>query len=165
VTRQGIKVDRMASAWLIRRFIDARARLRFVDPRTYRHAKGELRFDMFEAEYTHEGDRCTFEVLVERFSLTERPLRAIAELIHDIDLKDGKFERAQTAGLETMIEGIALGHPGDEARLARASALFDDLFKALERQRGDAPAPPAARHRPGRPGRRAPPGRPTGDAP
>src|SRR5262245_2966748 len=60
VTRQGIHVDRMASAWLIKMFIDPQARFRFVPARGYRPAPGELRFDMYEAEYSHEGDRCTF---------------------------------------------------------------------------------------------------------
>jgi len=64
VTRKGVHVDRMASAWLIRRFIDPGARFKFVPAKGYKPEKGELRFDMFEAEFTHEGDRCTFEVLI-----------------------------------------------------------------------------------------------------
>jgi len=142
VTRRGIHVDRMASAWLIRRFIDPAARLRFVDPRSYRHQPGELRFDMFEAEYTHEGDLCTFEVLLSRFGLTGAPLRAIAEMVHDVDLKDAKFARPETPGFERAIAGIALGHAQDEDRLARASALLDDLHTAFERQRRWTEPPP-----------------------
>src|SRR5262249_61636995 len=88
VTRRGIHVDRMASAWLIRRFIDPAAHFRFVDPRSYRQEVGELRFDMFEAEFTHEGDLCTFAVLLSRFGLSAPALRAIAEMVHDVDLKD-----------------------------------------------------------------------------
>ena len=76
VTRKGIHVDRMASAWLIRRFIDPEARFRFVTARGYQPGKDELRFDMFEAEFTHEGDRCTFEVLLQRLKLTDAALRA-----------------------------------------------------------------------------------------
>ena len=135
VTRRGIHVDRMASAWLVRRFIDPAAQLRFVDPRTHAHQPGELRFDMFEAEYTHEGDLCTFEVLLSRFLLTGSPLRAIAEMVHDVDLKDSKFCRPETPGFERVINGIALGHAQDEERLARASALLDDLYTAFERQK------------------------------
>jgi hypothetical protein len=66
VTRCGIKIDRTASAWLIRRFIDPQARFSFVDPRAYTHRTGEVRFDMFEGEFTHQGEMCTFEVLLER---------------------------------------------------------------------------------------------------
>src|SRR5260370_1167418 len=93
VTRKGIHVDRMASAWLIRRFIDKDARFKFVPGKAYRPEAGELRFDMFEAEFTHEGDRCTFEVLLQRFGLSEPALKQVAEIVHDIDLKDGKFAR------------------------------------------------------------------------
>jgi len=144
VTRLGIHVDRMASAWLIRRFIDPAARFRFVDPRNHRHEPGELRFDMFEAEFTHEGDLCTFEVLLSRFGLTSPALRAIGEMVHDVDLKDSKFARPETPGFERTIAGIALGHAQDEDRLARASALLDDLHTAFERQRRWAETPPKA---------------------
>jgi len=127
VTRRGIKVDRMASAWLIRRFVDPAARFKFVEAKGYVPEPGERRFDMFDAEYTHEGDACTFEVLVRRFGLADPALVPIAEIVHDIDLKDGKFARAEAAGVAMMVDAIAAAHPGDEARLARASALFDDL--------------------------------------
>ena len=144
VTRRGILVDRMASAWLIRRFIDPAARFRFVDPRNHRLEPGELRFDMFEAEFTHEGDLCTFEVLLSRFGLTSPALRSIGEMVHDVDLKDSKFARPETPGFERTIAGIALGHAQDEDRLARASALLDDLHTAFERQRRWAETPPKA---------------------
>src|SRR5207342_2478419 len=90
VTRQGVHIDRIACAWLIRRFIDEQARFKFVLPRNYVPEQNELRFDMFDAEFTHEGDNCSFEVLVERFSIREPGIRALAEIIHDIDLKDSK---------------------------------------------------------------------------
>jgi chromate resistance exported protein len=77
VTRTGIKVDRISSAWLIRRFIDPAARFKFVPAKGYRPAAGELRFDMFQGEYTHEGDRCTFETLLALFGLTDPALRAL----------------------------------------------------------------------------------------
>ncbi len=127
VTRTGIKVDRMASAWLIRRFIDPEARFKFVPAKGYRPESGELRFDMFEAEFTHEGELCTFEVLVRRFGLTDPALREIAEIVHDIDVKDAKYGREEAAGIGQLVAGIAAAHPGDEERLARGSALFEDL--------------------------------------
>src|SRR6266850_8019927 len=108
VTRQGVHIDRIASAWLIRRFIDPEARFKFVAGKGYRPNDGELRFDMFEAEFTHEGDKCTFEVLLERGALKDNALRAIAEIIHDIDLKDDKFGRTEVAGIRTLIEGISV---------------------------------------------------------
>src|SRR6266480_1073403 len=131
VTRSGVHVDRIASAWLIRRFIDPKARFRFVASHDARTAPGELRFDMFEAEYTHEGDRCTFETLVARFGLTDAGLAVIGELVHDIDCKDGKFGRSETAGLERMIAGVVRRHMGDDARLERGAAVLDDLYEAF----------------------------------
>jgi len=131
VTRSGVHVDRIASAWLIRRFIDPKARFRFVAAQDARTAADELRFDMFEAEYTHEGDRCTFETLVARFGLADPGLAVIGELVHDIDCKDGKFGRGETAGLERMIAGIVRRHSGDDARLERGAAVLDDLYEAF----------------------------------
>jgi hypothetical protein len=132
VTRAGIKVDRMASAWLIRRFIDPEARFKFVPAKGYEPRPGELRFDMFEAEFTHEGDLCTFEVLLERFGLREPALRAIAEIVHDVDVKDAKYGREEAPGVGQVVAGIAAAHPEDEARLARGAAVFEDLY-ALHR--------------------------------
>lgn len=134
VTRKGLHIDRMASAWLVRRFIDADAAFKFVPARGYRPEKGEVRFDMFEAEFTHEGDLCTFEVLLHRMKLRDAGLQAIGEIIHDIDLKDTKFGRQEAAGIDRLITGICRGYKNDEARLARGSALFDDLYAALVRK-------------------------------
>lgn len=131
VTRKGIHVDRIASAWLVRRFLDPEARFKFVASKGYVPEPGELRFDMFEAEFTHEGDLCTFEVLVERFGLHDAGLRAVAEIIHDIDLKDAKFARAEKPGVERLVGGIALTQKEDEARLSRGAALFDDLYESF----------------------------------
>jgi hypothetical protein len=144
VTRKGIHVDRMASAWLIRRLIDADAVFKFVEPKGYRPERDELRFDMFEAEYTHEGDCCTFEVLIDRFGLDDPALRPLAEIIHDIDLKDAKFGRPETQGIATLIAGIAMKHRDDHARLARSSAVFEDLHEYFRRKADRATAPAKA---------------------
>lgn len=136
VTRKGIHIDRMASAWLIRRFIDPEARFKFVSAKGYRPEPGELRFDMFEAEFTHEGDQCTFEVLLHRLGMADPALRPIAEMVHDIDLKDSKFGRQETAGIERLIAGIAMAYKNDETRLCRAAAVFDDLYEYFKKHRG-----------------------------
>ncbi|MDB4980392.1 MAG: hypothetical protein JWM82_1144 [Myxococcales bacterium] len=135
VTRKGVHVDRIASAWLIKRFIDHDAKLKFVPSKGYSLQNGELRFDMFEAEYTHEGDSCTFEVLARRFQISDAAVSAIAEVIHDIDVHDGKFGRPETPGVERLINGIALTQPDDEARIALGSQLFDALYEAWRRKR------------------------------
>jgi hypothetical protein len=136
VTRKGIYVDRMASAWLIRRFIDPNARFKFVPAKGYKPMPEEVRFDMFEAEFTHEGDRCTLEVLIERGGLRDPALTRIAEIVHDIDLKDSKFGRQETIGIERLIAGIAMAHKDDEMRLTRGAAVFDDLYEYFKRKRG-----------------------------
>ncbi|MCA0245136.1 MAG: chromate resistance protein [Proteobacteria bacterium] len=131
VTRQGVQIDRIASAWLIRRFIDRRARFKFVPGTGYVALPGELRFDMFEGEFTHRGDRCTFEVLLEEAALDDPALAAIGEIIHDIDLKDGKYGREEAAGIRILIAGIASSHNDDSQRLERGAAVFDDLYRSF----------------------------------
>lgn len=135
VTRRDVHVDRMACAWLIRRFVDPKAKFKFVPGKTYEPRDGEVRFDMFEGEFTHEGDKCSFEVFVERLELEDRALGPLAEIVHDIDLKDEKYRRAETAGIESVIRSIAHSHPSDGARISRASAVLDDLYEYLKRGR------------------------------
>ena len=136
VTRKGVHVDRMASAWLIRTRIDPDARFKFVPGKGYTPEPTELRFDMFEAEFTHEGDLCTFEVLLRRFALAQDPaLASIAEIVHAIDVRDGRGELPERAGVERVINGIAAGQPDDEARLAASAVLFDALAEAFRKRR------------------------------
>jgi hypothetical protein len=135
VTREGVYIDRIASAWLIRRFIDPEAQFKFVSGKGYRPKEGELRFDMFEAEFTHEGDKCTFEVLLERCGLKDAALRAIGEIIHDIDLKDGKFGRTEVAGIRTLMEGIGAATKDDAQRIARGTEVFNDLYEYFRKKR------------------------------
>jgi hypothetical protein len=135
VTRQGVHVDRIACAWLIRRFIDAEAKFKFVVGKTYAPVPGELRFDMFEAEFTHEGDRCSFEVMLERFGLRDAALAAIAELVHDIDLKDAKYEREETTGLAHLVLGLCMSERDDETRTARGGQFFDYFYDYFRRKR------------------------------
>lgn len=136
VTRPGVKIDRMASAWFIRRFVDPKARFRFADPATPKK-DGELRFDMLGGDFTHEEDRCTFETLVGRVGLPDKGVRAIAEIVHDLDLKDGKYGRAEAAGVRMMLDGLMARTENDEERIERALVIFDDLHEALgTRKRG-----------------------------
>src|SRR5215468_5556483 len=125
VTRRGVHVDRIACAWLIQRFIDPDARFKFVAPRGYRPGRGEIRFDMYDAEFTHEGDRCTFEVLLDDAAIKDSALRAIGEVVHDIDLKDGKFGRPEAAGVAHLLAGIAIADRSDERRIERGAQLFE----------------------------------------
>ena len=133
-TRPGVKIDRIASAWFIRRFVDPKARFRFVDPNSPKK-EGELRFDMVGGDFTHEKDRCTLETLIGRVGLPDKGVRAIAEIVHDLDLKDGKFGRAEAAGVRMMVEGLIARTDDDEERIERGLAIFDDLHEALGKAR------------------------------
>ena len=136
VTRRGVKVDRIASAWLIRRFIDPAAKFLFVDPETYRHSDPEIRFDMFEGEFTHQGELCTFEAMLRRLGMAGPALAAVAEVVHDIDLKDGKYQRPETAGIAPLIDGIAVRHADDARRIEDGAILFEALYAQLQSQYG-----------------------------
>jgi hypothetical protein len=125
-TRKDVHVDRIASAWLIRRFIDPKARFVFGEARD-----DAVSFDMYGGDYTHEGERCTFETLLHKFGLeNDRALQGIGEMVHDLDCKDAKFGRAETAGFERMIAGIVQRHASDAARITRGAELLDDLYES-----------------------------------
>jgi hypothetical protein len=133
VTRRNIHIDRLASAWLIKQFIDKHPRFYFV-------AEGEtvkdaIPFDMFGAELTHHGEDCTFETMVKRFGLNDvKGLREIGEIVHDIDLKDDKFQRLEAPGLNAIINGLSEAFPDDRRRLQQANVIFDGLFRLLDKQ-------------------------------
>jgi len=129
-TRRGLHIDRIACAWLIRRFLDSKARFRFIDPQEPARA-GELRFDMPGGDFTHEGDRCTFETLLARAGAGGRALTEVAEIVHDVDLKDGKFGRSEAAGVERLVTGLILETPKDAERLERGLSLFDGLYRSF----------------------------------
>src|SRR5262249_45521998 len=135
VTRKGIHIDRIACAWLIRKFIDEDAAFKFVPARGYTPGPRELRFDMFDAEFTHDGELCSFEVMLRAFALTAPALHAIAEVVHDIDLKDSKFSREETAGFDHLIAGLTWQHAEDAARLEHGMTLFDALYEYFLRRR------------------------------
>lgn len=129
-TRRGVQIDRIASAWLIRRFIDPDAEFRFIDPKEERR-DDELRFDTVGGDFTHEGDGCTFETLVRTLNDPDPALRQVAEIVHDVDIKDGKFGRAAAPGIQQIVLGIVLHSADDEERLRRGFALFDDLYASF----------------------------------
>jgi hypothetical protein len=135
VTRKNVHVDRIACAWLIRRFIDAHAGFAFVPGQGYRSKEGEVTFDMFEGDFTHVGDACTFETLLEAFQIREAGISTLAEIIHDIDVKDGKFGRPEAPGVAALIAGIALAQRDDEARIELGGRMFDALLEFYRRKR------------------------------
>jgi hypothetical protein len=135
VTRKNLFVDRIACGWLIRRFVDPGAVFKFVEGPRYRPKANEFRFDMFDGEYTHEADRCTFEVMIQRLQLEDHALVPLAEVIHDIDLKDGKFGRSETDGFNALLIGLVAAHPDDDQRMSEGFRIFDNLYTFYQRQR------------------------------
>jgi hypothetical protein len=133
VTRAGVKVDRIASAWLIRRFIDPAATFVFVDdPAAKPPGADAVRFDMFEGEFTHDGDLCTFEVLLRASTRAgDEALQAIAQIVHDLDLKDDRYQRPESAGIAAMIQGIAARHTDDRQRLAEGATVLDAFYASF----------------------------------
>ncbi|MGH7579507.1 MAG: chromate resistance protein ChrB domain-containing protein, partial [Gemmatimonadales bacterium] len=131
VTRPGLGVDRMSSAWLIRRFIDPEAGFAFAPADAAAAMSGVLRFDMFEGEFTHEGDRCTFEVLLDRFGLDEPALRAVADVVHDIDCKEERYGRPETPGVAAIVEGIRRSGLDDATRIGQGDVLFEGLYRGF----------------------------------
>ena len=133
VTRRNIHIDRLASAWLIKQFIDKCPRFYFVNEDET--VENSIPFDMFDTEFTHQGEDCTFETLLKRFGLSEmRGLSELAQIVHDIDLKDGKFQRLEAAGLNAVINGMSESLKDDRKLLQQASFIFDGLFTSLNRQ-------------------------------
>lgn len=131
VTRRDPHIDRLATAWLIRRFVDPAARFRFVDPAGGPVRTGERSFDMVGADFTHEGDRCSFETMCRRCGLNEAALQPLAEIVHDLDLKDGRFGRPDAAGVQRLVDGLAAAYPDSAARISAAMPIFDVLFASF----------------------------------
>lgn len=128
VTRRNLHIDRLASAWLIKQFIDKSPRFYFVAEGET--VEGAIPFDMFGAEFTHRGEDCTFETLLKQFGLSESySLRQIAEIVHDIDLKDNKFHRLEAAGLNAIVDGLSKVLRDDRKLLQQTHIIFDGLYE------------------------------------
>lgn len=129
VTRKDVYIDRMASAWLIRRFIDTKARFVFLSKGTGKAPKGTVPFDRYDAEFTHHGDDCTFETLIKAFDLKDAALLPIAEIVHDIDLKDDKYGRKEAEGLSQIVTGLSQKLKDDDKLLEKGLEIFDALYQ------------------------------------
>jgi hypothetical protein len=131
VTRPRPGVDRMSSAWLIRRFIDPQARFAFaIDKDTV--PEGGVPFDMFGVDFSHQGGGCTFETLCNVFAIQNAPVSRIAAIVHDLDLKDTKFGAPECSTVGATIEGLRLAFDDDDVLLAQGMTLFDSLFRSFE---------------------------------
>jgi hypothetical protein len=130
VTRPRPHIDRIASAWLIKRFYDPEAKFAFADAADA--AKKGVPFDVVGAEFGHHGQDCTFETLMKRFGISDRRVKAIAEIVHEADLRDGKFSRTEATGVDLAIRGLAESLHDDHELLERGMAMFDGLHAVLK---------------------------------
>jgi len=127
VTRPRPYVDRLACAWLIRRFVDAKAQIRYSDT----PKKNELSFDMKDAVFGHRGNFCSFEVMMRSFGITGDAVRSLAEIVHEIDLRDGRYHRSEIEGIELVLKGWRQSDLADADMEARGIFFFDGLRVAL----------------------------------
>ncbi len=132
VTRRRPHVDRIASAWLIKRFIDPDATFVFADPREF--PTDAIPFDTPGAELSHVADDCTFETLIKRAGLRDRRLTRLAEIVHEADLRDGKFPRDEARGIDLVIRGLLAAHSDDHEVLTHGLALFEGLYAGASRK-------------------------------
>ncbi len=151
VTRPRPGVDRMACAWLIRRFIDPAARFVFADLEAAEVPKRQVAFDMFGAEFGHRGDRCSFETLCDRFGIDEPAVRRLGQIVHDVDLKDGRYSPPEAPVVARLVEGLQATYKDDHELLGHGIALFAGLYESFGQPAAESatrrkrPRPPGSR--------------------
>ena len=131
VTRLRPEIDRVGSAWLIRKFIDPKAK--FIFARKVPANGRAISFDMLDAEFSHQGEDCTFETLLKRFRIQDKVVRKIGEMVHDADLDDEKFQRTECIGIDRVLKGWAREGISDQEILRRGLQCFDGLYAFLRR--------------------------------
>lgn len=132
VTRPRPHVDRIASAWLIKRFIDAEAAFVFAPPAEF--PKDAIPFDAPGVELSHQGEDCTFETLIKRARLRDRRLSRLAEVVHEADLRDGKYPHEEARGIDVAIRALLAASPDDHQVLAHGMTLFEGLYATTSRK-------------------------------
>jgi len=129
VTRPRPHVDRIASAWLIKRFVDLEAEFLFAPPEEF--PAEAIPFDAMGAEFGHHGEDCTFETILKRCGLRDRRLGQLAEIVHEVDLRDQKFHRDEARGFDLAIRGLLAALKDDQQVLAHGMTLFDGLYATI----------------------------------
>jgi hypothetical protein len=148
ITRRNAHVDRTACPWLIRKYIDPDAEFSFVEAGTDPATLDGHTFDMRGAEYSHEGPKCTFQVMLERHALTgDRAVVEMGRIIGDADVPPSRTRRPEAAGLDALIRGFQLAVPDDHEKLRLTAPLYDALYSYCQakvtapRPRRGAPRP------------------------
>ncbi len=133
VTRPRPHVDRVASAWLIKRFIDPQAVFVFVEPAAF--PADAIPFDAPGVELSHQGEDCTFETLIKRARLRDPRLARLAEIVHEADLRDGKFPHEEARGIDVAVRALLAASPDDHQVLANGMTLFEGLYATTSKKR------------------------------
>jgi len=131
VTRPRPEIDRVGSGWLIRKFVDPKAK--FIFAKRIPANGRAVSFDMLDAEFSHHGEDCTFETLLKRFRIQDKAAHKIGEMIHDADLDDEKFQRTECIGIDRVLKGWAREGISDQEILRRGLQCFDGLYAFLRR--------------------------------
>ena len=131
LTRPRPEIDRVGSAWLIRKFIDPQAKFIF-NSQVSAHPRA-VSFDMLDAEFSHHREDCTFETLTQRFAIRDTAVRKIGEMIHDADLDDTRFQRVEAVGIDRVLKGWAKTGMSDNDLLRNGFAMFEGLYQHLQR--------------------------------
>ena len=132
VTRPRPHIDRIASAWLIKRFIDPDAQFVFAPPAEF--PRDAIPFDAPGVELSHQGEDCTFETLLKRARLRDRRLVRLAEVVHEADLRDGKYPREEARGIDVAVRALLAASADDHQVLAQGMALFEGLYATTSRR-------------------------------
>ncbi|MGH7339608.1 MAG: chromate resistance protein ChrB domain-containing protein [Candidatus Rokuibacteriota bacterium] len=132
VTRPRPHIDRIASAWLIKRFIDTEAEFVFAEPAAF--PSDAVPFDAPGVELSHQGEDCTFETLIKRARLRDRRLVRLAEIVHEADLRDGKFAHEEARGIDVAVRALLAASPDDAQVLTQGMALFEGLYAITPRR-------------------------------
>ena len=132
-TRRHCHIDRAACAWLIRRFIDPEAEFVFAVPADF--PPDAIPFDAPGVELSHQGEDCTFETLVKRARLKDRRLVRLAEIVHEADLRDGKYPHEEARGIDVAVRALLAASPDDQQVLAQGMALFEGLYANTSRKK------------------------------
>ena len=143
ITRPRPHVDRLACAWLIRHFINPQALIRYAD----RAEPDEIAFDMPGARFGHEGNRCSFESLLAAFRLAEPALQVMAQIVHEIDLRDGLYAQPGTVGIDSVLSGWLLANYSDAELEAYGVPLFEGLYLTLSTRSPQLPLDPKLKRR------------------
>jgi hypothetical protein len=153
LTRPRPGVDRMSSAWLIRRFVDPGATFVFGDPASGKVSRDAIAFDTFEAEFGHHASHCTFETLCERFGIDDQGAQRIGRIVHDLDLKEETFREPEALTVGRMVEGLRQMYHDDQTLLSQGVATFEALYQSFAAD-ARASSSPAKRQKPASRGKR-----------